>query len=565
MIETRREPSLFDLDGTNWITSKDLLKRTGISRATLNNYIKAGILPKPVVKKGGLGLKGTKQIGFFPVGVLDRLNLVARLKKDGQSMEEIVRRCQDVWPGQRQGHPGPTNPASVPSAVGPARQPHQPSSPVAGPAEPELGGATDRPPFEPSSRPVGRNDPPALTIADIGTPAFLVNHSFEIEWINDEARETIFRQKIDATVELKDRNLFKLLFGPELSGRVKNWPEVLACHLQLLRPPLTGGPGLSRLFHGITAEQRRLLEQLAVRTPATAAGTVRDRPLRLEMIDGTCRCFKIYAISFREGIFLVYLPTDRTSHDIMAILAQRERIINELRSQRMPALVSLCVLVADLQDSTKLSAELLPMEYFELINSLWGSLAEVFDNYHGIYGKHVGDGMVYYFLDKPGTNYIMDAIRCSLELREKMKEFSSRWKLRKGWGNDLHLNTGVNEGQEFFGTVRHGTTIEFSAFGDTINYAARLSDFARQGGIWTTKNVINRLDRDDLKHLRFGIRRQAGDRSFVIRDSFTRVMDVADGGHPKFTKFSDIATLPITEVMGLVDQEHLDGAGWPLP
>ena len=35
----------------NWVTSKEILFKTSISRATLNNYIQAGIIPKPVVKK----------------------------------------------------------------------------------------------------------------------------------------------------------------------------------------------------------------------------------------------------------------------------------------------------------------------------------------------------------------------------------------------------------------------------------------------------------------------------------------------------------------------------------
>ena len=40
-----------DLKDKQFITSKEVLSKTGISRATLNNYIKIGILPRPVVKK----------------------------------------------------------------------------------------------------------------------------------------------------------------------------------------------------------------------------------------------------------------------------------------------------------------------------------------------------------------------------------------------------------------------------------------------------------------------------------------------------------------------------------
>ena len=50
-----------------FISSIDLIKRTGLSRATLNNYIKAGMLPRPVVKKPNLtDLSKAKRIGYFP-------------------------------------------------------------------------------------------------------------------------------------------------------------------------------------------------------------------------------------------------------------------------------------------------------------------------------------------------------------------------------------------------------------------------------------------------------------------------------------------------------------------
>ena len=57
------------MSDSNLITSKDLIQKTGISRATLNNYIKLGILPKPIVRRPGPEQKGVKQIGYFPLSV----------------------------------------------------------------------------------------------------------------------------------------------------------------------------------------------------------------------------------------------------------------------------------------------------------------------------------------------------------------------------------------------------------------------------------------------------------------------------------------------------------------
>ena len=36
--------------------------------------------------------------------------------------------------------------------------------------------------------------------------------------------------------------------------------------------------------------------------------------------------------------------------------------------------------------------------YFEMINELWQSVGPTFEKYNAIYGKHAGDGMLYYFI-----------------------------------------------------------------------------------------------------------------------------------------------------------------------
>jgi class 3 adenylate cyclase len=259
-------------------------------------------------------------------------------------------------------------------------------------------------------------------------------------------------------------------------------------------------------------------------------------------------------MSFREGTFFVYIPADSVNTTLLDMLSQRSRVINELLKNRMPSLVSLCVLIADLQNSTKISAELLPAQYFELINELWQSVAPSFEKYNGIYGKHAGDGMLYYFIQKPDTNYLMNAVNCSLEIREIMKELSSKWRLRKGWDNELFLNTGINEGQEFFGTIQSASNIEFTALGDTINIAGRLSDFAQNGEIWTTKNLISRLSHEERNLIRFGVHQQNQNRKIFIRNSFSRISDIMTEDNPHFSHLSAIAGLPITEIKEKVDR-----------
>ena len=128
---------------------------------------------------------------------------------------------------------------------------------------------------------------------------------------------------------------------------------------------------------------------------------------------------------------------------------------------------------------------------------------------------------------------------------------SNEWKVNKGWLNDLFLNIGINEGEEYFGVIPAAPSIEFTALGDSVNYAGRLSDLARHGSIWTTKNLINRLNETERKLLRYGIHRKDGDRDVLVENVFSRVMDLVPQETPKSYKFKDIATLPVTEILGL--------------
>ena len=64
----------------NYLTSKDVLERTGISRATLNNYIARGFLPRPVVSRpDSISSGGPRQIGHFAPDVIERIELIQQI------------------------------------------------------------------------------------------------------------------------------------------------------------------------------------------------------------------------------------------------------------------------------------------------------------------------------------------------------------------------------------------------------------------------------------------------------------------------------------------------------
>src|SRR6186997_254002 len=110
------------------ISSKELLEKTGISRATLNNYISSGLLSKPLVQQVTGESSGPKLLGYFPDSALERIELIQQLKREGLSMGEIIARFGAGKPAE----PQPKTAAVEPAPSRPADRPADRPAPAGG-------------------------------------------------------------------------------------------------------------------------------------------------------------------------------------------------------------------------------------------------------------------------------------------------------------------------------------------------------------------------------------------------------------------------------------------------
>lgn len=72
------------------LSSKEVLERTGISRATLNNYIGSGLVPRPEVLPPSPEHGAAPRIGYFPDDTVARIGQIQRLKQQGWSIARIA-------------------------------------------------------------------------------------------------------------------------------------------------------------------------------------------------------------------------------------------------------------------------------------------------------------------------------------------------------------------------------------------------------------------------------------------------------------------------------------------
>ncbi len=499
------------------LSSKQLIEITGISRATLNNYVALGILPSPVVKAPSGDTGRATRLGYFDDSAIDQVQLVQRLKKDGLSMAQIAAQL-----------------AAKPDL---AAQPVQKVSSVSGQGSPAF-----------SSLPqVSFN----ISIDHLPGPAYMVNNNFELIWWNEKACESFFNCAEDLPGDLESRNLLKVLFNTPAAANSHLLKEILLPHIAAGKKRLNQ-QALIKIYSSMDAMQLSVLKEVYDQVEPIGKEPMVHFRVILPQKNGANVACDLYVCFYREGIFFTFSPVILNSTYLLDFLSKRNYVITELLKKRKPYLTDVTVMVADVQNSIKICAELPAEEYFELINNIWQLSEPIFRKYYGTYGKHAGDGMVYYFFPQPDCDYKLNAIRCALELKDLMKTITQNWQARKGWFSDIFLNIGLNEGQEWFGSYHAGGHVEFPVLGETINYASRISDFARNGSVWATKNMLNQISTAKRSMINFGIARKTyNNESVFVTDTYATIGNLLDTRNINNEKFRDIEMLPITEIRGI--------------
>jgi adenylate cyclase len=517
------------------MNSKDLLDQAQISRATLNNYIGLGLIPKPEVRRAAASQGGPlTTLGYFPDWALSRINDIRAMKRQGLSMDAICTKMLDQT--VQTAPPVQINQDVQAEPLVELRRAATPTSSVK--LDTEI-----KPPM--NNNPINSKESLNLSIDKIPYPAYMINYDCGLIWLNSAARQTFFT---DTTIpeRAEDRSLIPTLLSWSEVLCANDKDTLLSAHFNAIKQRLTVG-ALAKNTISLSVEDRLRVErcyaQSSVPENLMIQESVIDNP-----ITGRQR---VIAMSFREGVLFTYAPEKADAGEVVSWLSQRDSVIRTLLSQRLPVLTKVAVIVADLQNSVRICSELPPEEYFQLINEIWSTLDPIYREHFGVYGKHTGDGMVYYFFPQPDRNYLMNTMACACKIREAMKKISHDWSVKKGWGNQLYMNIGLSEGEEWLGTFKTNSNYELVVLGETINIGARLSDFARFGRIWATKNLVSKLSNSERERVEYGIQRKGIDQDVFIENTYAQVGTLHEKDEPKALKLQDITSCAVTEIRSI--------------
>ena len=488
------------------LTSKEIIERTGISRATLNNYIASGLVPRPQVLPPGPDHGAAPRIGYFPDDTIARVEEIQRLKREGWSIARIAEHLAAHPPGQQ---PAPAVPARQAAAAG---VPQVPAAPLAAPV---------------AHRPAPI--PAALVQlgAQVAHPAYMVNDAFRIVWANDQARSDLLSPLAHRS-GLEGSNVFSQLLAVDAA---RGGEALLRFHLQVAQARRAGVP----LFRDLPPEQAARLQRLLDEAPAGEPGLVMQASVSA---GGGVPARWVYAVQFREGVLFAYVPQQLGEASLPVPPAQRS----------VPALTQVAVLVSTLQDASGLWVKLTAQEYFELLNEVWSELDRVVRQHRGRTRPGGGEVLVCYFLPESDSNHLWNALAAAHHTRAAMRQVSHRWQVRKGWDVELCMNIGIDEGQDWMGVV--GATGEgaLRVVGDAADHAEQLSRASRMGAILVTRGLLGKLPAQERQRLSFGVPRLEGARTDApVLFTFARLADMA-APHPVPARFADLAVAELLDV-----------------
>lgn len=168
------------------------------------------------------------------------------------------------------------------------------------------------------------------------------------------------------------------------------------------------------------------------------------------------------------------------------------------KASRQPA----AILFADLEASSPLARRLSTASYFALGRRLVRAADQCVVDAGGLVGRHVGDGVVAFFLANDAGSESGAARACitaARALKAATADVALRSDLEPG---EISLRFGLHWGSTLYvGQIATSGRSEVTALGDEVNEAARIETCATGGRALASKDLIERLEPADAAAL----------------------------------------------------------------
>jgi class 3 adenylate cyclase len=341
----------------------------------------------------------------------------------------------------------------------------------------------------------------------IGEWGLVLDRDYRLVYMTDDQRITS-----GGFVEMVPLPLGDHYFGTEYVDAVLSWPgarfglDTMRDTLSALGPwALADAPGgREELRERVDPRLRDIVEELSpAENPAAVTYVMSASAVGGQPFDWRVLAERIHD---KEGqfvgtILLAMTAVGMSTLGALAVigdLGHFERMMGVGKAGRRPA----AILFADLEGSSALARRLSTASYFNLGRRLARAADRSVIDAGGLVGRHVGDGVVAFFLAETAGSESTAARACieaARALREAIAEVAARSELQP---EDVVLRFGLHWGSNLYvGNIATAGRSEVTALGDEVNEAARIEACASGGRALASKDLIERLDPEDAAAL----------------------------------------------------------------
>ena len=348
----------------------------------------------------------------------------------------------------------------------------------------------------------------AVVLNGAGYWADIVDRHWRWVYVTDAQRLTS-----GSLLELVPYPIGAYYFGPEAVSARLGWRGSGEATLGWIREAFAGlgpwmladTPGGRQALRGMVDPRLRdIVDELspAERTPALSfvlhgtytGGTPVELPVIAIPVRATDGQLVGTVCMTKPAASMAVLGTIAAAGDLQHF----ERMQQVAKAGRRPA----AILFADLEGSSPLARQLSTGSYFALGRRMARVADQCVIDAGGLVGRHVGDGVVAFFLAETAGSESAAARSCiqaARAIREAMIDVAARSELAP---EDLTMRFGLHWGATLYvGQIATSGRAEVTALGDEVNEGARIEACASGGRALASKELLERLEPDDAAAL----------------------------------------------------------------
>jgi class 3 adenylate cyclase len=203
-----------------------------------------------------------------------------------------------------------------------------------------------------------------------------------------------------------------------------------------------------------------------------------------------------------------------------------------------------CVLVAQLNDSHRISDAMLPDGFRDWVNRVWEASDDVAKAFAGTRSGVSGSRIYYVFREGEVSASIFKAICCATQMNHRMQALEKRLLEQGEWAGDIRLNIGINHGEYLSADENAADSLPHMIPGDAFDQASLLAGMASAGEIWISKGTAASLSASHIHQVVLGVEHQGT----FLRNRFVRLTVLPRFGHRGHSA-SDTASLSAAKVI----------------